>query len=109
MSHADFDITEAFELSNKLSNEEINAWMSYMGDTFSKNLNIKGNTRDTLTSEDGIKKFNMSLPIHIPPVLNAAAILHRQTDRQTDTDNIHTDRPRQTETETETDRQRQTD
>ena len=79
MPHADFDITEAFELSNKLSNEEINAWMSYMGDTFSKNLNIKGNTRDTLTSEDGIRKFNMSLPIHIPPVLNAAAILHKST------------------------------
>merc|ERR1712242_644165 len=76
---ADFDINEAYELSNKLSNEEINAWMAYMGDTFSKNQNIRGNTLDTLGSEDGIRKFNTSLPTMIPPVLNAAAILHKST------------------------------
>merc|ERR1712242_419913 len=79
MPHADFDINDAYELSNKLSNEEINAWMAYMGDTFSKNQNIRGNTFDTLASEDAIRKFNTSLPTMIPPVLNAAAILHKST------------------------------
>merc|ERR1712200_352813 len=79
MPHADFDISEAYELSTKLSNEEINAWMAYMGDTFSKNQNIKTNTYDKLASDDAIRKFNISLPTMIPPVLNAAAILHKST------------------------------
>ena len=79
MPHADFDINDAYELSRKLSNEEINAWMAYMGDTFSKNQNIRGNTYDKLSSENAIRKFNTSLPTMIPPVLNAAAILHKTT------------------------------
>ena len=77
--HACFDIHDAFKLMESMKNEEINAWMVHMGETFSNDKNIKDNGYDSIKCPEAIEKFNVALPAMIPPIINAAALLHPET------------------------------
>ena len=72
-----FQVPEAVELMKNLTSDDINSWLSIMSEEYSnekKNLNMNSPSQ----SQETIQSFCNKLNNKLPPVLNAACLLHPQ-------------------------------